>query len=67
MNLTDHLPRASSWEDRQAAAETMIPLIGELYRRRDVITSLHRRSFIDHQPGCLESPEIVSSDILGSR
>lgn len=47
MNLTDHLLRASSWEDRQAAAEMMIPLIGELYRRRNVITSLHGRSLIN--------------------
>ncbi|WP_280523114.1 glyceraldehyde-3-phosphate dehydrogenase [Rathayibacter caricis] len=47
MNLTDHQLQAATWEDRQALAETMIPLIGDLYRRRRVVTSLHGTSLIN--------------------
>ena len=47
MNLTEHHLRAASWEDREACAETMIPLIGDLYRRHGVITSLHGTSLIN--------------------
>ncbi|MCU1407443.1 MAG: type glyceraldehyde-3-phosphate dehydrogenase, partial [Glaciihabitans sp.] len=35
------------WVDRLASAETMIPLIGQLYRRNTVVTSLHGHSLFN--------------------
>jgi glyceraldehyde 3-phosphate dehydrogenase len=35
------------WIDREALAETMIPLIGQLYRNNNVVTSIYGRSLIN--------------------
>jgi len=37
----------NSWKDREALAEAMIPLIGRLYREKDVITSIFGRPLIN--------------------
>lgn len=36
-----------TWLEREALAEAMIPLIGQLYRRNNVVTSIHGRSLIN--------------------
>ncbi|RJT81938.1 glyceraldehyde-3-phosphate dehydrogenase [Arthrobacter cheniae] len=36
-----------TWLEREALAEAMIPLIGRLYRRNNVVTSIHGRSLIN--------------------
>jgi glyceraldehyde 3-phosphate dehydrogenase len=36
-----------TWINREALAETMIPLIGRLYRENNVVTSIHGRSLIN--------------------
>lgn len=38
------------WKLRETLAEQMIPLIGELYRERGVITSIHGRRLINQSP-----------------
>src|SRR6218665_1056246 len=35
------------WIDREALAEAMIPLIGQLYRNNNVVTSIYGRSMIN--------------------
>ncbi len=35
------------WIDREAIAEAMIPLIGQLYRNNNVVTSIHGRGLIN--------------------
>ncbi|GAA1564895.1 Glyceraldehyde-3-phosphate dehydrogenase-like protein [Leucobacter aridicollis] len=40
---TDHL---EAWNTKQALAERMIPLIGQLYRDHDIVMSVHGRSLI---------------------
>ena len=35
------------WIDREALAEAMIPLIGQLYRNNNVVLSIHGRSLIN--------------------
>ncbi len=57
--LSDHAPVAaapggtrfdaqrSSWIHREELAEQMIPLIGRLYRRNDVVTSVYGRSLVN--------------------
>lgn len=47
MNFTDQQLQAATWEDRQASAETMIPVIGELYRKRGIVISMNGRSLIN--------------------
>ncbi len=47
MTITDHHLEAAEWQSRLAAAEAMIPLVGELYRRRGVVTSLHGTSLVN--------------------
>ncbi|WP_394938282.1 glyceraldehyde-3-phosphate dehydrogenase [Psychromicrobium sp. YIM B11713] len=37
----------SSWAKREAMAEAMIPLVGQLYRENNVITSVYGRSLIN--------------------
>lgn len=37
----------SDWKDREAMAEAMIPLIGRLYRRYNVVTSIYGRAIIN--------------------
>ena len=36
-----------SWTDREAAAETMVPLIGRLFRSHGVITAVYGRSLVN--------------------
>lgn len=36
-----------SWKEREALAESMIPLIGRLYRDKNVVTSVYGRSIIN--------------------
>lgn len=45
--MSQHARFSAEWDARQGAAEAMIPLIGELVRRRGVTTSLHGRSLIN--------------------
>ncbi|MBL0952046.1 MAG: glyceraldehyde-3-phosphate dehydrogenase, partial [Pseudomonas sp.] len=35
------------WIDREALAEAMIPLIGQLYRNNNVVTSIYGRGLIN--------------------
>lgn len=42
--VTDHL---NSWIDRESQAETMIPLIGRLYRENNVVTSIYGRKLVN--------------------
>ena len=35
------------WIDREALAEAMIPLIGQLYRNNSVVTSIYGRGLIN--------------------
>ena len=37
----------SDWTEREAIAEAMIPLIGRLYRRNNVVTSMYGRALIN--------------------
>ena len=37
----------SEWIDREALAETMIPLVGQLYRNNNVVTSIYGRGLIN--------------------
>jgi len=50
----------SDWNEREAVAESMIPLIGKLYRRNNVVTSIYGRAII-HQSviGLLKSHRFV--------
>jgi hypothetical protein len=41
----DHFSR---WKNREAIAETMIPMIGKLYRERNVIVAVYGRSLINN-------------------
>lgn len=43
-----HLQRA--WDEKLAAAEAMVPLIGRLYRRDDVVPSVHGRPLVGQSP-----------------
>ena len=40
----------STWTDRQALAEQMLPLIGRLYRDNGVITQIHGRRLVNSSP-----------------
>ena len=46
MNQESDRARAT-WINREALAETMIPLIGRLYRDNNVVTSVYGRSLIN--------------------
>ena len=37
----------SEWIDREALAEAMIPLVGQLYRNNNVVTSIYGRGLIN--------------------
>ncbi|MFE8071500.1 glyceraldehyde-3-phosphate dehydrogenase [Marinobacteraceae bacterium S3BR75-40.1] len=37
----------ADWKDREALAEAMIPLIGRLYRKNNVVTSIYGRAIIN--------------------
>ncbi|MCU1405879.1 MAG: type glyceraldehyde-3-phosphate dehydrogenase, partial [Glaciihabitans sp.] len=45
--LANEATEIDGWVDRLASAETMIPLIGQLYRRNTVVTSLHGHSLFN--------------------
>lgn len=47
---TESETQLSRWIEREQAAESMIPLIGQLYREHQVITSIHGRSLINQSP-----------------
>ncbi|WP_251155321.1 hypothetical protein [Curtobacterium sp. ODYSSEY 48 V2] len=38
------------WDEKLAAAEAMVPLIGRLYRRDDVVPSVHGRPLVGQSP-----------------
>ncbi len=42
--MNEHL---SEWTEREATAEAMIPLIGRLYRKNNVVTSIYGRAIIN--------------------
>lgn len=50
----------SDWNEREAVAEAMIPLIGKLYRQNNIVTSIYGRAII-HQSviGLLKSHRFV--------
>lgn len=54
MTLTDAASSTDAalhtWIDRETMAETMIPLIGRLYRDSNVIANVHGRSLINKSP-----------------
>ncbi|HEY9565611.1 MAG TPA: glyceraldehyde-3-phosphate dehydrogenase, partial [Nocardioides sp.] len=41
---SDHF---ATWKSREALAEAMIPIIGQLYRERDVTILVHSRSLVN--------------------
>lgn len=47
LNLTTEHDK---WNERQALAEAMIPLIGKLYREHGVVTSIYGRRLINQSP-----------------
>jgi len=50
----------SDWKGREEAAEAMIPLIGRLYRRNNVVTSVYGRAIINQSViGLLKSHRFV--------
>lgn len=50
----------SDWMDRETIAEAMIPLIGRLYRRNNVVTSIYGRAIINQSViGLLKSHRFV--------
>ena len=42
--INEHL---SHWTERESTAEAMIPLIGRLYRKNNVVTSVYGRAIIN--------------------
>ncbi|NRD26967.1 glyceraldehyde-3-phosphate dehydrogenase [Frigoribacterium sp. VKM Ac-2836] len=42
--------RQAAWAERIALAESMIPVIGRLWRRDGVVVSIHGRSLLDRSP-----------------
>lgn len=42
--INQHL---SNWTERESTAEAMIPLIGRLYRKNNVVTSVYGRAIIN--------------------
>jgi len=50
----------SDWKEREEAAESMIPLIGHLYRHNNVVTSIYGRAIINQSViGILKSHRFV--------
>ncbi|KZY28103.1 MULTISPECIES: glyceraldehyde-3-phosphate dehydrogenase [unclassified Oleiphilus] len=50
----------SDWKSREATAEAMIPLIGRLYRRNNIVTSIYGRAVINQSViGILKSHRFV--------
>lgn len=47
MTQTKHEAYLNEWMERESIAEDMIPLIGSLYRKRNVITSIYGRPIIN--------------------
>ncbi len=46
--VTDiHTQHLQTWTNREAMAESMIPLIGDLYRNKNVVTSIYGRPIIN--------------------
>lgn len=46
--MTDlHTQHLQTWTNREAMAEAMIPLIGDLYRNKNVVTSIYGRPIIN--------------------
>ncbi len=60
MNATQVNQTLSQWQQKEEMAETMIPLIGQLYRKNDVITSIYGRQIINQSSiGLLKSHRFV--------
>lgn len=60
MNATTVTETLSQWQQKEALAEAMIPLIGQLYRNNDVITSVFGRQIINQSTiGLLKSHRFV--------
>ncbi|ABI56863.1 glyceraldehyde-3-phosphate dehydrogenase [Alkalilimnicola ehrlichii MLHE-1] len=47
MSQQNHDPVFQEWQDNEARAEEMIPLLGTLYRKYNIVTSLYGRSLIN--------------------
>ncbi|EAR08465.1 glyceraldehyde-3-phosphate dehydrogenase [Reinekea blandensis] len=60
MNKTMVAETLSQWQQKEALAESMIPMIGHLYRNNDVITSIFGRQIINQSTvGLLKSHRFV--------
>lgn len=60
MNVTEVNQTLSQWQQKEEIAESMIPLIGRLYRNNDVITSIYGRQIINQSTiGLLKSHRFV--------
>lgn len=60
MNATTVSETLSQWQQKEALAESMIPMIGHLYRNNDVITSIFGRQIINQSTiGLLKSHRFV--------
>ena len=47
MDLDQQEQYLTDWKEKEALAESMIPLIGKLYRERNVVTSIYGRPIIN--------------------
>ena len=60
MNATHVDQTLVQWQQKEETAEAMIPLIGLLYRKNDVITSIYGRQIINQSTiGLLKSHRFV--------
>ena len=46
MNLSKHDAYLREWQSQEAAAERMLPLVGSLYRDKNVVTTVYGRSLV---------------------
>ena len=54
--INQHL---SNWTDRESTAEAMIPLIGRLYRKNNVVTSVYGRAIINQSDIDIVAPIVL--------
>lgn len=60
MNQTDVKQTLSRWQEKEEMAEAMIPIIGMLYRKHNVITSIYGRQIINQSTiGLIKSHRFV--------
>jgi glyceraldehyde 3-phosphate dehydrogenase len=60
MSATEVNQTLSHWQQKEEMAEAMIPLIGKLYRKNDVVTSIYGRQIINQSTiGLIKSHRFV--------